>query len=489
MRPRHLFLFIAILAFALAGCEGDQGPAGPAGPAGPPGSSSEFTFAGKQGQPCQHCHLGIVESWTLTGHAGATESLTEAQQDNPYCMQCHTTGWDRTFTFGQAFDAVAPGPDVNGYDDYFRVNTTEAAARRADLAGVQCESCHGAMGPDFNAHRPEVSFSSHNDPDTGESTSLCAPCHSTQLEEWSTSGHALVQGGDIALFNNQSYVNNASCNYCHTSEGFIRANDPRYANYVFPAQKSTVGCVTCHDPHAGPAGTGNEAQLRNVGTVTVSYHPGIPVGEAEVPRMSGKGAAQTCAQCHKARRDENNVNGQINNGSSHFGPHASAQMDMYIGYGSYEIPGYEYAGRNDQTGLFGAHSHYAGIQNACITCHMAPAPDAPGSPHALHNFAPNLAQGCGCHGTEAEVTTYLNTFKTEIEGKMDAIAQALGFADRNAFAAGVNAQNRSWTRVQREAAYALQFALNDGSTGTHNPKYARTLLDNALDYLQPPEAR
>lgn len=481
MRPSHLILIIAALGFALVGCEGDQGPAGPAGPAGPPGSSSEFTFAGKQGTPCQHCHLGVVESWMTTGHAGATESLTTEQQDNPYCMQCHTTGWDRTFTFGQAFDAVAPGPDVNGYDDYFRGTSDEAVQRRMDLAGVQCEACHGAMGPDFNAHRPEVSFSTHNDPTTGESTSLCYPCHETQLEEWATSGHGLVAGGDPVAFQDEHYAHNASCDYCHTSEGYIRVNDPRYANYVFPEDRSMVGCVTCHDPHAGVEGGGNEAQLRNVGTEYILYHPGIPVGEPEIPNMTGKGAGQTCAQCHHGRRDEANVSGQIANGTSNFGPHHSAQMDLYIGYGSYEIPGYTYNGRNDLTGTEGAHSHFSSISNACVTCHMAPAPESAGSPHALHNFAPNIEQGCSCHGAAA--ATILADFRDEIEAQMDAVAVLLGFTDHVDFETRIGATNRSMTSVQREAAYALKFVLDDGSEGVHNPKYARSLLENAEDYL------
>jgi hypothetical protein len=483
MRPSHLILITAALSFALVGCEGDQGPAGPAGPAGPSGSSSEFTFAGKQGAPCQHCHLGVVETWTATGHAGATESLSPEQQDNPYCMQCHTTGWDRTFTFGQDFDAVAAGPDVNGYDDYFRGTSDEAIARRADLAGVQCESCHGAMGPDFNAHRPQVSFSTHDDPVTNESTSLCAKCHGAQLTEWKTSGHANVVGGDIALFNEEHYTHNPSCDGCHTSEGFIRDNDPRFANYVFPEEQSFIGCVTCHDPHAGAEGGGNVSQLRNVGAVQVAYHPGIPDGEEGIPELAGKGAGQTCAQCHHARRNEANVNGQIANGSSHFGPHSSPQMDTYIGYGSYEIPGYTYNGRYDLSGAAGAHSHYSSISNACVRCHMAPSPESAGSPHALHNFNPNLEQGCGCHGaTEAEAL--LASLRTDIEGKMDAVSVLLGFTDYLDFETNIDSTNQGWTPAEREAAYAVQFLLSDGSMGAHNPKYARSLLDNAQDYLE-----
>ncbi len=483
MRPRHLFLIIAAMCFVFVGCEGDEGPQGPPGPPGPSGADSEFTFVGKQGEPCQHCHLNVVEEWTLTGHATATSDLDVADQDNPYCMQCHTTGWDRTFTFGQDFDAVEPGPDTEGYDDYFRVDTEEAAERRMQLAGVQCEACHGAMGPDFNAHRPEVSFSTHDDPQTGESTSLCSPCHSNQLDEWATSGHAFyeegVGPGDIDEFNMEHYVNRSSCDYCHTSEGFIRENDPAYANYDFPEEQSFIGCVTCHDPHMGADGGGNPGQLRTVRSVEVEYHPGYEDGDIEVARLEGKGGGQMCAQCHHARRDTENVQGQIANGYGHFGPHSSPQMDMYLGAGSYEIDGYTYAGRYDVD----AATHYSALDNSCVSCHMAFTEDGP--VHRLHNFEPNLALGCGCHGNdEATVAAFLTNYvDNTITPKMDAVAQALGYADHVAFEATIDDDNLNMTVVEREAAYALVFVLSDGSEGVHNPKYAEALLDNALDYL------
>ena len=487
---RAVLSIIVVCAFAFVGCEGDRGPQGPAGPPGPPGPStvdSEFSYAGNQGEPCLHCHSGTVETWMSTGHAEATTDLAAAQQDNPYCMQCHTTGWDRPIEFGEDFDTVPAGPDTSGYDDYFRVDTELAQQRRAALTGVQCESCHGPMGPNFNENHAEISFSTRFEVAGSDttSTSLCAPCHDNQLVEWATSGHSFyneetMEFGDIDLFNDEHYVGIPSCESCHTSEGFIRANDPVYQAYDFGDRRSFIGCVTCHDPHVGVDGGGNEAQLRALGAVEVRYTPGTGPGEPTVPVMEGRGTGQTCAQCHHARRDTENVQSQIANGYAHFGPHSSPQMDMFIGYGSYEIPGFTYTGRYDQDPT----THFSGTENACVNCHMAPAEGETHTPHFFYAGGPEWNGCTDCHSASSAEGLY-NSLRTQVEGKLDQIAVLLGFTDRDDFAANFDSQAAGVTVVQREAAYAAVFVMDDGSYGVHNPDYAVDLLDNAIAYLSP----
>ena len=474
MKLHFGFLIALCVGLLSLGCEGDAGPAGPEGPAGPPGSGvSEFTYQGDFGEPCLHCHANLVGNYLTTGHREAYADLG-ADQGNLYCLQCHTTGFDSQVAFGDTeIDPANRGPDVNGYDDYFGLTDTESVARMAALEGVQCESCHGAMGPDFNAHQPNLSLSTHNDA-SGASTSLCFPCHETQLEEWYEAGHALVAGGDIVAFNEEHYVNNSGCDYCHTSEGFIRVNDPRYATYDFPDDQSFIGCVTCHDPHIGEAGGGNYAQLRNVGPEEVVYtFPWLP-GDAEVARMEGFGPAQTCAQCHHARRNTANVLGQIANGYGHFGPHGSPQMDMFIGAGSYVIPGYTYDS---------SHGHQT-IGTACVKCHMVRETELHGEivEHPFHTWEPTVDNCVPCH---TGITDFdVNGGQTAIQGKLDQIAVILGYVDAADFAAkwdddNVNPAMPVW---QREVAYAAMFVLNDGSSGAHNPSYANALLDNAITY-------
>ncbi len=474
MRRYHWFMLSAALLFGalLLGCEGKEGPEGPQGPEGPAGPGAEvpeYTYLGGGGEDCMHCHVTTVTSWEGTGHHEAYEALDEDSRKNLYCVQCHTTGFDSQVSFGDTVIAEENyGPDLYGFDDYVNVETEEAAARRAALEGVQCEACHGPMGPEFNEHKPEVSFATRTENDV--SLSLCSPCHGTQLGEWVTSGHGTVQGGSIDDFNAQYYASSSTCQPCHTSEGFIAANDEAFADYVFPAQKSFIGCVTCHDPHDAT----NDHQLRELGSVEVAYHPGLETGDPEVPVFEGYGVGQICGQCHHARRDNDNVAGQISDGDSHFGPHGSPQMDMYIGNGSYEIDGYTY----DRT-----HSHQ-NITEACVKCHMVREAVIHGETeeHAFHTFEPDVGNCEPCHTglTDFDV----DGLQTAIQGKMDELAQALGYTDAATMLETFDSTADGVEPWEREAAYALYFVSNDGSKGVHNPEYATDLLDNAIAYAQ-----
>ena len=68
---------------------------------------------------CAKCHVEIAASWAKTPHAKAFESLKKEGKDTtPGCMKCHS---------------VAYGKD-GGFIDM---------ELTPELAGVQCESCHG----------------------------------------------------------------------------------------------------------------------------------------------------------------------------------------------------------------------------------------------------------------------------------------------------------------------------------------------------------
>ena len=470
MKLRHGLGIFAILSLALVGCTGDQGPAGPPGPEGPEGpegppgeSFSEFAYQGNFGEACQHCHAGAVGNVLTTNHTNAFLDLGESQ-DDLYCLQCHTTGFNCTVEFGatEIDPANCVEPD-DGYSGYIGDDTAEGAERRMALEGVQCESCHGAMGPNFNAHIPEVSFSTWDN-------SLCAGCHDTQIEEWETSGHALALGGDAEALGEE--FGRSSCDYCHTSEGFIRTYDPVYAAYDFEGEYSHVGCPTCHDPHVGEAGGGNEAQLRTLAPVELSYTFPWEPGDAEAATIEGYGPGQTCVQCHKARRNTANVQGQIANGYGHFGPHGSPQGDMFIGNGSYELPGYDYSDAREST-------HNQNFSDGCVSCHMAFSEDAGG--HVVHNFMPDLESCQGCHPGLDEAG--LDAIQATYKAKLDEIAVLMGYADWDTLELTLDDDNLLWEPCQREAVYGAVFVYNSGDFGAHNPNYANALLDNANDYL------
>ena len=472
MRFRLPLSFTSILLLTLlCGCQGEdgtdgaEGAEGPIGTEGPPAyEEPAYTYLGGNGNDCRHCHQYIVSNWAGTNHQDA---FVDLGTDNikPGCLQCHTTGWDSEVSD----DTISVrGPDTTGFDDYFMVATNEAFDRRAALAGVQCEACHGPLGPEVNQSDEDISFSTRQEDD--KHLSICAPCHARHLTNWNSTGHGTAQTGSIEEFNSRQSSQAESCQSCHTSEGFIRANDPAYAIYDFPDQKSFIGCVTCHDPHSDEV----EHLLRKVGNIEVEYHPAHEDGDPGIPMLGRPEAAELCSRCHHAPKDNDDVENQIRNGDPDFGPHHSPQMDMFIGAGCYEIEGKAYI-RN--------HLHRTNIEDKCVKCHMKRKVYLTGETqqHVFHTFELEAGNCAPCH---IGLTDFdYNGTQTEIQAKMYQLAAALGYVTTTDFLENFDSQATGVRIWEREAAYALFFVYNDGSKGVHNPVYALTLLQNAIDYI------
>jgi hypothetical protein len=74
-------------------------------------------YAGSQS--CAACHEAQVQGWSTTPHAEAFESLRKSSQQNlPGCVKCHVTGYEQK----------------GGFIDHDLT---------PEMAGVQCEECHG----------------------------------------------------------------------------------------------------------------------------------------------------------------------------------------------------------------------------------------------------------------------------------------------------------------------------------------------------------
>lgn len=80
-------------------------------------SGESSTYVGWE--QCSTCHPDIAETWQNTRHAKAIESLKKSGQENlPDCVKCHVTGYEKD----------------GGFIDY---------ELTPEMAGVQCEVCHG----------------------------------------------------------------------------------------------------------------------------------------------------------------------------------------------------------------------------------------------------------------------------------------------------------------------------------------------------------
>ena len=94
---------------------------------------------------CEVCHSDISAAWLKTRHAKAVESLRKSEQESlPACVKCHVTGYERD----------------GGFIDY---------ELTPEMAGVQCESCHG---PGSN-HAADSSI----DMLKNGGAELCRQCH------------------------------------------------------------------------------------------------------------------------------------------------------------------------------------------------------------------------------------------------------------------------------------------------------------------------
>ena len=113
---------------------------------GSPGAvaQDEGPYAGWKG--CAGCHEALTKEWLQTRHAEAFKSLTKSGKGNlPGCVGCHVTGYEKAGGFID--EELTP-----------------------ELAGVQCEACHGPG----KAHGTNSSKGSiHGKP----GIDTCRPCH------------------------------------------------------------------------------------------------------------------------------------------------------------------------------------------------------------------------------------------------------------------------------------------------------------------------
>jgi hypothetical protein len=406
-----------------------------------------------------------VGEWLGTGHPNAFETLVNAgSSNNPYCLQCHTLGWDAPVAYGDT-TVTDHGLDHGGYDDVWGSTDPADIARAHALEGIQCESCHGSMGPSMYNHDPEVSLATRFE--NGESLAPCASCHGEQMEQWHEGAHGSWYertGETVADYSAE--WNRTACWTCHGAEGFIAAYDPDYAGMLPGATLDLVGCVACHDPH----NDANPAQVRTQADQAVIYNAIFPA------TMTGQGTSQLCAQCHHARRDVANVESQVHGNGTTFGtlrgPHESPQMDMFLGTGSFEIPGFTYNRGSDVMG-------HKSIGNACVTCHMETS-----SPHGYplhdHTFEATTQACQMCHPGLTDFN--FNNGQTDIANLMGQIESYFGVPGDSLSSTTYTATITNPAR--REAIYGYLFVKNDGSHGVHNPSYATSLLTNALQHLQ-----
>jgi hypothetical protein len=394
---------------------------------------------------CSLCHTGAIAPdmftpWKKTAHASAMERKIDGSEGQGFteaCLPCHTVGYDRGAK-NNGFDDVEatsgwspPAPDQPG-----NWAALEAVPGLGQLAGIQCESCHGPQattiaGPHANATNLDVAAR------IKWSTAVCATCHQEgpsyyKAAQWTLGAHADLTL-PIGVGSVENSPNAADCGRCHAAQGFARyaaglargyygylTNDgdpldtsatPR--NHVATASdmtgfgmgKATVeaqSCPACHDPHDAT----RPAQLRIYDAAAA-----LPNG---LTNVSGMGAGMICLGCHSSSSGEHTdfaTQAAGSNGalaaaplSSFTAPHAAVQGDVLFGFNAY------FGSRLDP-------SRHLAVADTCAGCHyaVATASEQAAQQTTNHSFVVDTTVCTSCHAAGLDAGALQAKYRTELD--------------------------------------------------------------------------
>ncbi len=304
-----------------------------------------------------------------------------------------------------------------------------------------------------------------------DGTAVCSACHNNnQLifaieNQYVESGHATLPDFERST---------GECAICHTSQGFIGNLNGTY-NYSAPGAEiknpSPQNCYTCHNIHK--TFTSADLALTVSGTITLR----------NTTKTKNFGKADVCATCHQGRTVANfptNVATPITVGSRygvHHGPQANVLAG--VGFGLFEVG----------SGL--VNSAHAGMQDACVTCHMGDAFGTQAGGHTLwltyeyHEAETLNDKGCkstACHPSGENMLNLVEDTQTEIKVLLAELKTKL---DAAGITSSGSDSNKSGSFPGKVAgSYLTYMALvEDKSFGVHNPKYVKQLLENLIANL------
>jgi peroxiredoxin len=263
---------------------------------------------------CGVCHPLEHETWSLTRHAAAFDTLVRhGVETNAECVGCHVVG------FGQ------PG----GFLD---------AQATPDLEDVGCESCHGRGGPhlspgavadgsyaalctschdtkhslgfDYATFRPRISHAANAHlaalPAAEKERRLaelgrpggsllpsaaahvgseaCRSCHAAEWDTWAASPHAHA-GKTLEA---KGRAGDAACLRCHTTAFERPGGFPARGELSAHADLARVGCESCH----GPGGDHVREGAAKIGSI-------VSLGD----KCDSCVILQICGSCHDDAND------------------------------------------------------------------------------------------------------------------------------------------------------------------------------------------
>ena len=430
---------------------------------------------------CEQCHNNVTAPdyftpWAKTAHATALQRKIEGSAGPHFgesCLECHTVGYDKTAA-NNGFDDVEKAanwtyPATNKAGNWSALESIQSPNDLADLAGIQCESCHGPQGGISNVvHATAATDSAAR---ISWSEEACASCHEEYGQHYFPS--QWVQGGDYGAHSNRALaISEASvekspaanhCGRCHSAQGFSRfakglntgyfaylTSDGKPLDPTYPAATATntpataaqltawgmsraeiepQTCAGCHDPHDNTAGgTCPNGQLNGVDCSQLRVYDAIPALPNGQTNISGMGAGAICATCHNSRNGEHTdfntqvtqaVNtgtvaapvwtstGEMVNGplATFTTPHTPAQADMFFGFNAYFGP------RNTPS------AHMA-VADSCAGCHakVTTASQVALKETSNHSFVVDSTVCANCHSANVDGVALQSANQTQLDG-------------------------------------------------------------------------
>ncbi len=432
---------------------------------------------------CMSCHgstpqfQNIFNSWKTTKHATTfkTKITTGPSSYGIEQFRVHTLGYDQVgFADNNGFDDKARelGWNWANYSPPKLSNWDSLKNRFSSLVAYSnagCESCHGPGSEHvFGGGDTTKIMKSVNEGN-------CGKCHDSpqvgsEFTQWKNAKHSKVVWSNSFAQNNNGTNDLGNCIRCHDGQGYVNFTDAIGTNTNGKTQASheMVSCATCHDPH----GSSNLYQLRSrpAGSDTLAngFH------------YSNVGTGAVCLDCHKSRRNTATyVLTRVT--SSTWGPHHNSQGDLYLGQNLATFGGAPY--RQTQ--------HWAFLQNACATCHMAPTDTNPANKdkvggHALylHNEETDYdhLKACQtCHFGKTRFDQFIadadydgdnvvEPWRLEVAGSLTRLAIQLPPVGIDSVAWQLIAQDSN--NVTLRKAYINYLSIRDGGEyGMHNAKY------------------
>lgn len=355
------------------------------------------------------------------------------------------------------------------------------------LGGACTTPCHT-----FNGVVDQWRFSAHSHPQENEiGTGACGNCHALDGIQQRVANKALTTPDASAPVGvAQGHI------------GFKQANGTfGEISYAGASAIGRIHCTTCHDfnptndPHVTGKYTQGQAPLRVAGGQNDQvFIEKSPVGQVAVGTALSFKSANGCVFCHKSRKDVTAYINPTTNAitSPYWGPHEGPQADIYSGVGAYHLDGKTYG-----------NSEHVTIANKCVTCHMAPVATNGNVPdHTMKPTVKTCTATAGCHSQYTGANFDILGGQTSVKKALFELQGLLN--DRGLLTRGEAAP---YGAIEADDLADGQFHLDkarpgqsvDGPTagilynylviargkdmGTHNPRYTKQLLFDAIEKL------